>query len=113
PFVSSKDEIGFTRRSGRSQDVLVAGAPNPDGRRPLRKLTSGTTNDLEPAWTADGTQIVFARETTGRLGSRIFRMSGDGEDREAVTMGGRYDDRAPAPQPVAAASALVDPARAA
>lgn len=112
PFFSSRDEIVFTRRVGRSQDVLVAGAANPDGRRPLRKLTSGTTNDVEPAWTADGTQVVFTRTAKGGVGSRIFVMGAEGEGRRAVTKGGRYDDRAPAAQPVAAASALVDAPRA-
>ncbi len=102
PAFSSRDEIAFAGRRGRSLDIVVAGpAATPGGARTVRTLTTSTRDDLQPAWTADGSQLFFARSGLGRRGFRIYRVGAGGGGQQAVTKGGAYDDMRPAPRPVA------------
>jgi Tol biopolymer transport system component len=58
---------------------------NPDGSDRIR-LTSGP-HDLSPAWSPDGTQIVFARTDASIQRSEIFIMNSDGSNQTRLTSG--------------------------
>jgi Tol biopolymer transport system component len=96
PSFSSRGEIAFASPNGRSYDIVVA-----DRRQSLKRRTLGGQNDIEPAWTADGMEIFFARsQRPGSRRFRIFRIGANGRRPRAVTKGGTYADTEPAPQPV-------------
>ncbi len=97
---SRRDEIAFAGRRGSSLDILVAGPAVGGADRPLRGLTTGPADDMQPAWTADGSELFFVRSGAAGRGFRIFRIGADGAGRRAVTKGGAYDDMRPAPKPV-------------
>ena len=55
---------------------------NPDGSSPMR-LTSDSGGNVSPAWSPDGSKIVFV---SGRDGvSEIYVMKPDGSDQTRLT----------------------------
>lgn len=59
-------------------------------------LTSGPGNDLDPAWSPDGTRIAFARNSGGNYD--IWVMNSDGTGLQRLTLGPR-DERYPSWSP--------------
>jgi Tol biopolymer transport system component len=99
PSFSSHDEIAFASPTARTRHIVVAGSRVQN--RMKRRLTEGAGENLEPAWTVDGTTLFFTRaELPGSRQFRIFRMDASGRNLKAVTKGGDYADTEPAPQPV-------------
>ena len=64
---------------------------NPDGSDPMR-LTEAH-NDSAPAWSPDGTQIVFVRRNGSDKAAEIFVMNADGSNQTRLTQS--RDDRYP------------------
>lgn len=61
------------------RDVLIV---NPDGSDRIR-LTDNQISDEQPAWSPDGTQLVFVSDRTGDV--EIFTMDSDGESVHQLT----------------------------
>ena len=57
---------------------------HPDGTG-LRKLTASTCDDTEPAWSPDGTRIVFASRRGGF--PHLWTMNADGTGERQLTRG--------------------------
>jgi Tol biopolymer transport system component len=70
-----------SNRSGANYDIYLMDA---DGRN-LRRLTSSSGNEGEPAWTPDGKRIVHT-VTTGAT-THIASISVDGSETRQLTMG--------------------------
>jgi Tol biopolymer transport system component len=127
---SGGDEITF---AGRQGGVAVAGPADAAGARVTRQLTKrsrrscgtgrsakcrsvqsgarlraavGIEADIEPAWTAAATDLVFARRQTTGPGFRIYTMDAFGRGQRAVTRGGAYNDTEPAAGPAGSISLL-------
>ncbi len=81
--------VVFAMRTSQS-DTLHVYSVNLDGTG-CTKLTSGGAHDFDPAWTPDGSAIVFAstsRGGTSRSGhpqSDLWRMAPDGSNPEQIT----------------------------
>jgi Tol biopolymer transport system component len=56
-----------------------------------RRITDGNAfvHDIEPAWSADGTQIAFVRELNVRLDHGLYVISPDGASRRQLDLQGR------------------------
>jgi dipeptidyl aminopeptidase/acylaminoacyl peptidase len=80
------DNIGWT--ADRRQQIFVVAA---DGSEEPKQLTDGEWENAQPAWSPDGTQIVFvsARGENWDLDlvSDLFLMSADGGEPEKLTAG--------------------------
>jgi hypothetical protein len=61
-----------------------------------RVITSGPGNDVDPAWSPDGTRIAFARSLGGHYD--VWVMNADGSGQTQLTNGPR-DERSPAWSP--------------
>ena len=55
-----------------------------------RQITLGVTNDLEPVWSPDGSQIAFASDRTGAMS--VFVMDADGANAVATGQQGIPSD---------------------
>jgi signal transduction histidine kinase/outer membrane biosynthesis protein TonB len=83
---SAGGEAAYTGQADGSRDVYVAA---PDGGVPAN-LTTARTDDLQPAWSPDGSRIAFS---SGRNGSfDIFVMDADGSNVRQVTGGAGFDE---------------------
>lgn len=61
-----------------------------DGRGPTKKLTDTPGNDVMPAWSADGDELVYVRsDLTGM--PNIYRMDVDGSNETPVTAGPSFN----------------------
>jgi Tol biopolymer transport system component len=71
---------------------------NPDGTG-LTRLTSNAADDRNPAWSPDGTRIVFAsdRAGRGRGASHLWVMNADGTGLKQLTFGQGEDQPAWSP----------------
>jgi hypothetical protein len=96
----SANIVYVTHASGAACDAPAGGDPchvavmNTDGVG--RSITSGPANDVDPAWSPDGTRIAFARAVGGN--SDIWVMNADGSDQTQLTRGPR-DERYPSWSP--------------
>ncbi len=75
-----RTRVAFSSSRNGSFDIYVMDA---DGKN-LRRLTSSSGNEGEPAWTPDGNRIVYT-STTGTT-SQIAIMSADGGENRVLTI---------------------------
>jgi TolB protein len=70
--------LAFQSDRDGNLEIYVMG---PDGSNQTN-LTNNPADDYDPAWSADGSQIVFAsdRETDSGVGQHLFIMNADGSD---------------------------------
>lgn len=76
PTVSAGGEIAFATPRDPHK-IVVAGSGS------TRRITKGTSDDLEPAWSADGTELFFARASRTTYGYRILRVDSRGRGERA------------------------------
>ncbi|GAB4461565.1 MAG: hypothetical protein Kow0031_40610 [Anaerolineae bacterium] len=89
--LSGSGQMVYTAPHNGGRDLFVAG---PDGQ-PMN-LTNSPADDIQPAWSPDGRQVVFS---SGRTGSfKIFTVAADGGNPVQLT-GGRGFDEWPAWSP--------------
>jgi len=60
---------------------------NEDGTN-IRQLTDGTSFDINPCWSPDGTKIAFGRSIRGFADSTIWIINIDGSGPRQLTLGG-------------------------
>lgn len=68
----------------------------PDGSSPTQLTTGSNCNDTDPAWTPDGSKIIFASDrgvANGRQNYDIWMMDADGSHPKQLTTNGSHDDR--------------------
>ncbi len=83
--LSSSGQLAYSGLYNGGRDVFVAG---PDGQ--ATNLTNAPADDIQPAWSPDGQQVVFS---SGRTGSfKIFSMGADGSDTAQLTEGRGFDE---------------------
>jgi Tol biopolymer transport system component len=76
------------RAGGARGEIWVM---NADGTNPLRLTTNSQSpsgsyfHDFEPAWSPDGTKIVFRSERDGFANSEIYSMNADGSNQTRLT----------------------------
>ena len=68
-----------------------------DGSKPERRLTSGHTPEIDPAWSPDGKRIAFARQVRGRFD--LFACAPDGSGVVQLTDTPGVDEITPAWSP--------------
>lgn len=71
-------------------------AMNPDGSNVVQ-LTSGSDQEFDPAWSPDGSKIVFSRSLAFGGGWKIYIMNADGSGQFAITDGPTDTDPAWSP----------------
>ncbi|KXK53959.1 MAG: WD40 domain-containing protein [Chloroflexi bacterium OLB13] len=79
----------YTADEGGDNEIWVM---NADGSGKVQ-LTANSADDLDPRWSPDGTQIVFASNRDGN--DEIYRMNADGSNVVRLT-NNPVDDREPA-----------------
>ena len=80
PQAAGKRKLAFVLGGGTgSAEIAVV---NEDGTGQLR-LTNNVTDDIQPTWSPDGSQIAFSGTRGG--GSNIFRMNADGSGQVPIT----------------------------
>lgn len=80
PAVSSQGEIAFLTKRFGSVDLLAA-----DSEGILRVLSQTPENESNPVWSADGTQIAFARYSSGSNNGRLIVADKFGKNSKAVS----------------------------
>jgi Tol biopolymer transport system component len=99
PAWGKSNRIAFhsTRNAGASNtdDIYTI---NPDGTGLLR-LTNGWAEDHNPAWSPDGSKIVFASDRAGRSrgAMHLWVMNADGTGQTQLTFGTGEDEPAWSP----------------
>lgn len=85
PADSPKEEkIAFTTVSGEDKPAAIA-LMNPDGSK-RTTLIKGEANEIEPALSADGKQIVYVTiRLNPQLTGDVWVMKADGSDRKRLT----------------------------
>ena len=81
-FASSRDSIG----SAINFEIY---ATDPDGANQTR-LTNSLLSDLQPAWSPDGTQLVFTSQRDGNV--EIYAMNSDGSAQTRLTNNSANDN---------------------
>ena len=67
----------------------------PDGSQPTQLTTASDANDIHPAWSPDGTKILFASDrgvANGKQNFDIWIMNADGSNPKQLTTNGSLDD---------------------
>jgi len=82
PTPKDKEASGVSSTDNRAPEVYVISA---DGSM-TRRLTTDNTLDQWPAWSPDGTQIIWVSWRNGS--SQIFRANADGTDTRPLTSAG-------------------------
>jgi Tol biopolymer transport system component len=77
-FPGSNGKIAFVSSTRRGQDI---GVIDPDGSDRMRLTTLKWRDDWDPAWSSDGTMIVFV--AYGHI-SKVHTMAADGSDDTVV-----------------------------
>jgi Tol biopolymer transport system component len=99
-FPGANGKIAYVRDAGQGVGTCPdeIDTINPDGTG-VSSLTSSTSTNLSPAWSADGQRIVFARaqgvdcNTTGwNTGIEIWVMNADGSGQVKLTNNTALDD---------------------
>jgi Tol biopolymer transport system component len=74
-FTSNRDRTGGGPGLGNWSDIYVM---NPDGSGLVNLTNRSPESELRPAWSPDGTRIVFQREVAGTYhDTEIFVMNAD------------------------------------
>jgi TolB protein len=73
--------IAFTRPDGQFRDIWVAEA---DGSNAVDITNTPDVDEGQPAWSPDGTRLVFARRDNATLGD-IWTMDADGQNQVDLT----------------------------
>ena len=90
-FPGENGKIAFAT----SDEIAVV---NPDGAGTgFAFLTSNAFDDVEPAWSPDGTKLLFSSNRFGRY--EVFLMNADGSGQANLTSEPAVDDREPAWSP--------------
>ncbi len=86
PPPASEGRLVFTRGQFTAAEIMTV---DPDGGN-LVQLTDNDSQDSEPTWSPDGTQIAFVswRDSSGS----IYVMSTDGSNVQQVSRTGQYDN---------------------
>jgi len=94
-YVSNNDNAGGTPEVFLVDLACLSAGACEDSAVNLTQLPR--IGDVDPSWSPDGTQIVFAsgRDSEGNIGSKLYVMNEDGTDVRPLTSG-RGDDRFPA-----------------
>jgi Tol biopolymer transport system component len=80
PPVAEPSLLVVSNRDGQ-QEIYVM---NSDGSRP-RRLTNNPGADAAPAWSPDGTRILFASARAGVTGQQLYTMNDDGSAVQQLT----------------------------
>ena len=78
--------IAFVSNRDGNDEIYVMKA---DGTG-LRRLTNDPAEDLEPAWSSDGTQLAFVRQRSGS-NFEIYKMNADGSGVTRLTRNSAMD----------------------
>ena len=81
------DWIAYVCRDERR--ILKLCLISPDGQQ-WRQLTTGSSNDESPAWSADGRHVAFSSTRNGRRD--IYMINTDGTGLERLTTGGTSNE---------------------
>ena len=84
----------MSRVSG-SYDIVVA---NADGTNPVA-LTSGSSVDSQPVWSADGTKIYFISNRDDAPFTDVYRMNANGDSVTRLTTTPNVTESGPAVSP--------------
>jgi Tol biopolymer transport system component len=79
-FPGKNGKIAFVRSVGGNEDIFVMG---PDGSSP-QNMTNNAANDTQPAWRADGDELLFTSTRSGT--ERIWKLPGTGGTTSLVTL---------------------------
>jgi TolB protein len=90
-FTSTRDRNGETcfEECRVNGEIYVMRSDGTD----LRRLTTDEADDRSPAWSPDGTQIVFVSDRSNRANheNEIYVMAADGGDVKRITTNGVWD----------------------
>lgn len=86
PPPASSGKLIFTRGQSTSAEIMVIDA---DGDN-LIQLTSNDSQDSEPTWSPDGTQIAFVSRRDNS--AAIYVMNADGSEVRQVSRTGQFDN---------------------
>jgi TolB protein len=73
-------QIAYNEYNGHDDVVTV----NPSGTH-LVNITNDAPFDLDPAWSPDGSKLVFARSTFLPDGTQVYTMNADGSGKRQLT----------------------------
>lgn len=94
--VSTEGKIVFAANNGVSFDLWVV---NADGTLATQLTHTPAVDELDPAWSPDGTRIAFTAKPDWKDGSEIWLMDEDGTDLQRLTDDFSPQDRQPAWSP--------------
>ena len=80
-FPGANGRIAFSSNRDGDHEVFIM---NADGSGVIN-LTNNDVKDADPAWSADGTNIAFVRDTSGMELDEIYVMKGDGSGQTNIT----------------------------
>ena len=78
--IGADSRIAFTSRTDGNAEIFLV---SPDGSD-LTRLTDHVGQDVQPAWSDDGTRIAFVSDRGGN--NDIWRMSADGSMQQRLTV---------------------------